>query len=332
MNYEQIALKKIVQGSPDDEVYVFTFRPDLTELQTSIERSGLLLAPVLKETEVGRYRVVCGSSRIKVLRHLGCESVGAFVVADGECTDAECISRSILENRWHRGFNEVEKALLFTRLDDRFPHLVTDLADALGEDLKMPQGPRALAPYRFILSLAKPIRERLARDELSLGQALLLRGFPVDAHEVFCRVMTECGLTLQESRKAAQLTLDAAAREGREASDFLEEVVSRPVLDQATGLQQKAQRLFSALRNRRYPVIESWNARFASARSQISAKDKGIHVTHDPTFESTWIKVQIQATSAPEFRQRLETLSEATQQGKIEELFQAMSVESNDLS
>ena len=332
MKYEQIAFEKIVQVSPDDEVYVFTFRPDLTELQTSIERSGLLVAPVLKETEAGFYRVVCGSSRIKVLRHLGYESVGAFVVSDREWTDAECLSRSILENRWHRGFNEVEKALVFTRLEDRFPHLLPDLADTLGEDLKMPQAPKALASYRFILSLAEPIREGLARDELSLGQALLLRGFPVDAHGVFFRVMTECGLTLQESRNAAQWTLEAAAREGKGTSDFLEEVVAPPVLNETTSPQQKAQRLFSALRSRRFPLIESWNARFASARSQISAKDKGIQVTHDPTFETTRIKVQIQATSAPEFRQRLESLSEAAREGKIEGLFQALSVESSDPS
>jgi len=331
MNYQRIALQKIVHGSRDDDLYVFTFRPDVTELQTSIERSGLLVAPVLKETEAGFYRVICGSSRIKALRHLGRESVGAFVVSDREWTDAECLSRSILENRLHRGFNEVEKALVFTRLADRFPHLLPELAEALGEDLKMPQEPKALASYRFILSLADPIREGLARDELSLGQALLLRGFPVDAHGAFFRVMTECGLTLQESRKAAQWTLEAAAREGRGTSDFLEEVVTRPVLNETTSPQQKALRLFSALRNRRYPLIESWNARFASARSQISAKNKGIHVTHDPTFETTRIKVQIQATSAPEFMQRLETLSEAAREGKIERLFQALSVESSDL-
>jgi ParB-like chromosome segregation protein Spo0J len=332
MKYEQIPLKEIVQGSPDDELYVFTFRPDLTELQTSIERSGLLVAPVLEETETGFYRVICGSSRIKVLRHLGRESVGAFVVTDREWSDAECLSRSILENRWHRGFNEVEKALVFTRLEDRFPHLLPRLAGALGDDLKMPREPKALAAYRFILTLAEPIREGLARDELSLGQALLLRGFPAEAHGVFFRAMTECGLTLQESRKAAQWTLEAAAREGKGTSDFLEEVVPRPVLSETTSPQQKAQRLFSALRNRRYPLIESWNARFASARSQISARDKGIHVTHDPTFETTRIKVQIQATSAPELRKRLETLSEAAREGKIEGLFQALSVDSRDVS
>jgi hypothetical protein len=115
-------------------------------------------------------------------------------------------------------------------------------------------------------------------------------------------------------------------------SDFLEEVVTRPVLNETTSPQQKAQRLLSALRSRRFPLIESWNARFASARSQIIAKDKGIQVAHDPTFETTRIKVQIQATSAPEFRQRLEALSEATREGKIERLFQALSVESSDPS
>ena len=71
----------------------------------------------------------------------------AFVAPDREKTDADCLSRSILENRWHRGFNEVEKALLFTRLKDRSHHLLPELTDVLGKDLRVPREAEALEPY-----------------------------------------------------------------------------------------------------------------------------------------------------------------------------------------
>jgi ParB/RepB/Spo0J family partition protein len=154
MEYQRIDLDRVLQGGPEAELYVFTYRTDRTELQTSIEKSGLLVPPVLKEHDEKTYQVVCGSRRIKILRRLGWQSVDAFVVSSREWTDVECLSRSILENLLHRGFNDVEKALLFTRLRDRFFHLLPRLADTLGEDLKMPGKERTLESYRFVLSLS----------------------------------------------------------------------------------------------------------------------------------------------------------------------------------
>ncbi len=330
MKHERIELKRILQGSPDDDLYVFTFRPDLEELRVSIERSGLLVAPLLKENEAGAYRIVCGSLRIKVLRRLGWESVDAFVASDGEMTDAECLSRSIVENRWHRGFNEVEKALLFTRLRDRFHHLLPRLTDALGEDLRVPQEAKALEPYRFLLSLPEPILQGVARGELALAQALLLRGLPEGATIGFFRIMTECGLTVQEARKAAEWIREAAGREGKDEGALIDEEAIRRLLNESTDRRHKARRLLAALNERRHPLLESWKARFASVRSQISGRDQGIQVSHDPTFETTEVKVQIRAASEPEFNQRLATLSEASREGKITRLFQALTVESGD--
>ena len=331
MEYKRIELDRILQEGADAELYVFTCRPDLTELASSIEREGLLMAPVLQEDERGICRVVCGWSRIQVLRRLGWESVDAFVASDREMTDADCLSRSILENRWHRGFNEVEKALLFTRLKDRFHHLLPELTDVLGKDLRVPREAEALEPYRFLLSLPGPILEGVAQGELTLAQALLLRGLPEGAHRGFFRIVTECRLTFQEARKAAEWIRETAGREGRDEAELIDEEAIRQVLNETTDPRQKAQLLFSVLNKRRHPLLESWKARFASARSQLSAQEKEIRVSHDPTFETTQIKVQIRAASEPEFRQRLATLSEAIREGKIERLFRALSVDSEDL-
>ena len=71
MEYKRIELDRILQEGADAELYVFTFRPDLTELAASINMAGLLVAPVLQEDEGGVCRIVCGWSRIQVLRQLG---------------------------------------------------------------------------------------------------------------------------------------------------------------------------------------------------------------------------------------------------------------------
>jgi hypothetical protein len=112
--------------------------------------------------------------------------------------------------------------------------------------------------------------------------------------------MSDCRLTLQESRRAAEWVLEAAGREGKGPREFLEEKDIRRIMNAREAPRQKAQRLFSLLRKRRFPLLESWKARFASACSQMGIQEKGIQISHDPTFETTQINVHVQAESEPE--------------------------------
>jgi hypothetical protein len=98
------------------------------------------------------------------------------------------------------------------------------------------------------------------------------------------------------------------------------------ILDGTADPRHKARLLFTLLEKRRYPLLASWKARFAAARSRLGVQEGDIQVSHDPTFETTLVRVQILAASEPEFKQRLETLSEAAREGRIEGLFQALCV------
>lgn len=328
MEYKRIELDRVARGTPDSDRYVFTYRPEPAELASSIAASGVLVPPLLQEEPNGLCRIVCGSRRIKALRTLGRKSVHAFVSPTGEMTEADWLSRSILENRWHRGFNEVEKALLFTGLTDRFPRLLPELRDVLGPDLHVPQDEKALDPYRFLLSLSEPVQRAVAGGELALAQALLLGRIPASARPGFFHMMIECGLTAQEARQALAWVQEIAGREARTEAEVLGDEAIQGILKEGTDPRRKARLLFSHLSRQRQPLLESWKARFASVRSRITAQDESIRVSHDPTFETTQIRVQIQASSEDEFDRRLTLLADALRQGKIRRLFEALSVES----
>ena len=49
-------------------------------------------------------------------------------------------------------------------------------------------------------------------------------------------------------------------------------------------------------------------------------------LSHDPTFETTQIRIQLQAASETELIERLEQLSQAAREKKIQMLFLALSV------
>ncbi len=327
MGCKTIDLETILSQGPEAEKYVFTYRPEISGLVTSIREQGLLIPPVLKALGESRYQVVSGSRRVHALRLLGTDQVEALVLPPGEATDVACLRRSILENQWHRGFNEVEKALLFTGLHDEFPHLLASLEDVLGDGLKIPRNSQGIARYRFILSLPEPVIRGLAQGRISLAQAQILKRFPAEARLLFYRLEADCKLTLQESRQASEWILDTARADHVEPGELMKEEPLGPLPADDTPPRQRAQKLLSFLRSKRYPLLESWKERAASAISQTGVRDKGIRISHDPTFETSQVRIQIQAGSGADLKNQLVQLTEAMQAGRIEKIFQALSVD-----
>jgi hypothetical protein len=329
MEYRRIRLAEVLHEGPEANRYRFTWRGGIESLAKSLQRDGLLTPPVLAERPGAGLQVVCGSRRIRALTMLGESEADALVLGPGEASEAACLRRSILENQWHRGFNEVEKALLFTRLHDEFRGLLPSVEDLLVGDLRMPREERSLEPYRFVLSLPAAVLDGLAEGRISLGQAQLLRLFPADRHEGFYRLMTACALTFQESRQAAEWILDLRNRAGSEAGEK-QGAVERLCEDLAReGIppRQRAQSLVTLLRQLKFPLLESWREHFEEACLQAGLRQPGVRVSPDPSFETTEVRVELRVRSETELAAAIEHLSRASRQGKTRALFEALATD-----
>lgn len=320
MRYQKIGLHKILQDGPFAQRFVFTFRPDLSDLLASIRRTGLLVSPVLRETGDGSYQIVCGWRRIQALVVLGLETVEALIGSGEELSDEASLRRSLLENRFHRGFNEVERAMVFVRLQDEFSSILPKLGDVLEGDLRFPQEPSALEDRRFLLSLSEPVRLKVATGQLSYGQALLLRELPAESRDLFSDFITGCALTFQESRQAVQWVRDICLREAETPLRLLESLRAA-ALNERQPPRRNAQALLGALRIRRYPTLEATRARFAAAWKETGLEKAGIQASHDPTFETSVLQLQISAGSESVLRERLEALRVALDQGALRRVF-----------
>lgn len=321
VQYQEIGLDKVLQDGPAAQRFIFTFRPDLSTLLASIREAGLLVPPVLREAGGGLYQIVCGWRRIQAVRSLGLESIEALIGSKKELTDEASLRRSLLENRFHRGFNEIEKAMVFVRLQDEFSSILPRLGDVLEEDLRFPQEPQALEDRRFLLSLSELVRLKVATAQLSYGQALLLRGFPVESRDLFCDLMIGCALNLQESRQAAQWVREVCLRESEDPLRLLESLRSAAAVDERRPPRKNAQAFLGALRRRRYPALEAARARFETAWKETGLEKAEIQVSHDPTFETSELRLQISADSEDVLRERVDALRRALDQGSFRKVF-----------
>ncbi|MEW6444129.1 MAG: ParB N-terminal domain-containing protein [bacterium] len=329
MRYRQIRLEEVLLAGPKAQRFVFTFRPDLTELVSWLSRAGLLVPPLLRELKEGGggppYQVVCGWRRIQALRMLGTESFEALVADSNELNDGAALSRSLLENLFHRGFNEVEKALICTRIHDEFPGLVSSTNEALRGRLTIPGSPGALHPYRFLLSLPPAILSRLAEGGITVGQALLLKELPEAAREPVSSLMEGLGFNLQESRQAVEWILEICRRDGREPLGFIEALTAEAL--QGADIppsRRSAQRFLAALRSERFPHLDSWTRRREKVIEGTGLGREGVQVSVDPTFETSRIRIQVSADSEKQLQDRIEALHRAAREGKLEEIFRLL--------
>lgn len=321
VRYQKVGLGQVLQDGPAAQRFVFTFRPDLSDLLGSVRKAGLLVPPVLREAGAGLYQIVCGWRRIQAVRSLGHGSIEAFTGSRDELTDEACLRRSLMENRFHRGFNEIEKAIVFVRLQDEFSSILPRLSDVLEGDLCFPQDASALRDRRFLLSLSEPTRLRVATGRLSYGQALLLREFPSACRDLFCDLMVDCALNLQESRQAAQWIQEVSLRESEDPLRLLESLRAAAALNERRPPRKNAQVFLAVLRRRRYPTLDAARSRFESAWKETGLERIGLQAAHDPTFETGELRLQISAGSEDVLREQVQALSRALDQGTIRKVF-----------
>ena len=309
------------------ERFLFTYRPRLDELLESIRCMGLLHPPLLLERQEGRYyQIVCGSRRVEALSLLGKEEADAFVVGEHECGEAHCFRWSVLDNRFYRGFNEIERAMLFVRLQDSLSGLLPVLEDVLGEELRPPKDPEVTARYRAVLSLPKEIKDALALDEITLGHTLLLLKSPEECRRQLFSWIMECTLNTNEAREAIQGAMEVAARERMDPREYLTSPQFLEILATRSSPRHKAQLLLQRIRAERLPILEQWRFRFEEAKKNAHLS-KWVQILHDPFFETARLTFQITATSEAELNAKFQQVLNAIDEGRVRDLFRSLSVE-----
>jgi len=324
MQCRSIEIKRIMNKGPDADRYLFSFRPDLDDLVSSIREEGLISPLILRERDNGELQVVCGFQRIQALQRLDVKHADAILLSGQSWPDGRCLRRSLLENLWNRGFNPVEKALLFTRLHDDFPERIPSLEDVFQGDLKIPVNPPSLEPHRFILTLPEPMLHSLARGTLSMGQAQLIRPFSDGTRLFLVRVMEACSLTLQESRQVAEWFQDRLGQDILMEKPGMGPGSVERLLTETLSPRKRAEKLLTLFRRMRYPMWESLKERFHEAKKGLGLPDRDIRISHDPTFETTEIRVQILAGSCNDFQAKIDLLSRASQEGKVRKIFDVL--------
>jgi ParB family transcriptional regulator, chromosome partitioning protein len=147
----------------------------LEELADSIREHGVI-QPLLVSEEEGPdgepvYQLIAGERRLRAARAAGLERVPVTV---RQATPRELLELAIVENVQRADLSPLEEAEAYRRLCGEFGLTQGDVAGRVGRSRV------AVVNMLRLLELPQPVRDALARGEISEGHARALLGLPED--------------------------------------------------------------------------------------------------------------------------------------------------------
>jgi ParB family chromosome partitioning protein len=146
-----------------------TPEPALASLTTSTERMGTLQTVLVRELGEGDFELVAGERRWLAARRAGRPRIPSMVLGPEEEVDEPTrLAMAFAENALREKLTPLEEAMLLAGLISRFGFSLEGAAEHLGMSMGLAQGRIEL------LELPEGVRERLAREELTLRNAATL--------------------------------------------------------------------------------------------------------------------------------------------------------------
>lgn len=143
----------------------------IESLADSIERSGML-QPIVVRRHRGKLQIIAGERRWWAARSLDMAEVPIII---RDATDEQMVELALIENIQREDLNAIDRAQAYRAFCARFNLKPDEVAQRLGEDRS------TVANYLRLLDLPGPIRELVARAEISMGHARCLLGVADDA-------------------------------------------------------------------------------------------------------------------------------------------------------
>ncbi len=288
-----------------DERFRISYQFDLEKILLSIKTIGLVNPLVVVERKHPKYVLVSGWKRMYACLQLSLPRVPVFFLDKKE--DSRTFLFSLFENLTIRDFNLLEKAEIVCKLNG----YIEDEKKIVKQFFPLLGIPATLSNFDFFCDIARldPTWKKIIFEKkipLPLAQ-LIAKYSPEDREWILPLILP---LNLNKLKQFLEDLFDLSGKTG----DSPHSILSAPEIqvvfhNERLSSLQKADKIRSLLRTKRYPTISSWKKSFDAAikRAELS-KD----VTFNPNsfFEDGEFGVTFSFKDKKTFQKRLSKLQD----------------------
>ncbi len=288
--------------------FCMSFGFDLRPLIRSIEKSGLINAPIVTSNRDGRLDVVAGYRRILALKSLKMEKIPCRDLSNSGLSPLELLLFSLYDNLATREFNEVEMGMILNRL---MPFVSRkEIREHYMPLLNLPSHDPTLDIFLKLEELDLPIRVSLGEKRISFQGAKALIDMDPDSRSAISEGITKIKFNFNQQMQFIEHTRDISIKEGKPVSELLgEEPLVRILEDGKLNNPQKAKLVLHLLRSRRFPFLSRSEKAFQKKISTLGLPD-GVRISHSPFFEGPDYRLEILFKEGKELKSKIDSLGQ----------------------
>ncbi len=273
--------------------YCMSFGYDLNPLILSIRNVGLVNSPILLGSGDSRKMVViAGYRRIQALKYLGLHTFPCRVLSTATLDPLHGLLMNLHENLSIRKLNDVEKAMVLTRMEDLLPEktIIEQYLPVLG---LVPRRDIFLLYTKMASELGEADKRALAEERLSIQAVKMLLDLDKTARDEILRFFLNLMLNMNQQRQLIDFIMDISIIENRSVADLLLDPAIRQIeTDNRMNAPQKAKSLMTFFRKRRLPSVVEAERVFKKRVSELKLPD-GARIIPPPFFEGPDYRMEI---------------------------------------
>ena len=281
----------------EDHNYFVPCFSDLSALTKSVEKLGILNAPLVQRLADGRMIPVAGRRRLQCAIILGLDEIRVKLLPP-DMPVADGFALAFWDNASHRVFDTAVAAVIVRRLLELFPKDVVarDFLPVLGIAAK---GPR-LERLRSIGGLEHSILEALSKGHIHEKTAAILCEIASDTRLGLMKLTETLRLNANKSAEIISWLFDLSVLKSKPIPELLsEKEAERIISDGDMPVPERAERFRELLRSWKFPELAVREEEFRKFAKRLSLPDR-VSVRPTPAFEDPGCAIEIKAACADE--------------------------------
>ena len=271
--------------------YNMSYEFNLDVLCESIGRVGLINPPLVAQNQEGFFDIVTGYRRVLALKTLGEREVFCKDVTTVLASPLERFLAAFYENLATRNFNDIEKAIILSKLRDYATK--EEILTTFMPCLSLPSHEGTLKFYLKMLELESNAKEAIARQEVSIKAAKELLEMERGSRQVVFNWIELLKFNINQQIKFIEYTQDISMKESTTIPEVLSDGSFLEIAGSASlNIPQKAKAVLETLRVRRFPRLAQAQQAVEAAVSAISMPPEA-SIRYDPSLEDPYYQLEI---------------------------------------
>ena len=285
-----------------------SFHFNIKPLVRSIRDVGLINIPLLKENANPPHDVVLGFRRIKAMEALGMEELPCRMISESELSPLDGLLLNLNDNLASRTFNEVEKAMVISRLSRRLePATILETYMPL---LGLPSKEHTRILYcRLENELDEQTKGAMVTGQVSLHAVRLILDMEDEAKDRVFRLIEQLMFNVNQQKQLIEYLTDICHIENKTIPDILSEQSLQEICaDTHMNNPQKVKLILKKLRSRIFPRLITAEKAFNKTASTLDLP-AGVRISAAPFFEAPDYRMEILFKNGKALNEKLRHLS-----------------------